>query len=278
MRTTALFLTALLALASPCLGKSPNGAPHKLTAVPKALDAFYPPKAGYPAYLVEMVKLDTSFSGIVAELMDGDLQGARSSFEEFKAKYRELAGLVPEWRRAYPLAPVEKLGKTLGSGDRGKIMAAFADVGRLCHECHTATMVPVQQKYHWGDFSSLQVKDPLSNDMVEYARFKKFLSANLAGITVNLKQGQTDAAVRHFQGLRARYEGLKETCKQCHTGQSRHYVDGSVDGLLDKLGEVLDSPNAPQAAGPLLQRFGAETCSKCHHVHVPAAVAKAAGN
>ncbi|HSG05574.1 MAG TPA: hypothetical protein VLB09_04160, partial [Nitrospiria bacterium] len=175
------------------LPEAAKGIPAALP-LPDSLNAFYPPAADRPVYLFRMLGLETSFSGIVVDLMEEDLEGARGSFEDFQKQYREIASMVPEWSKEYPEKPLQDLGAALASGDKRLAMNAFGAVGEICHRCHVATMVPVQQKYHWGDFRAITVKDPLSGEPTGYPQFKKYLASNLAGMTVNLRQGQTGNA------------------------------------------------------------------------------------
>ncbi|HEU5359900.1 MAG TPA: hypothetical protein VFU42_01955 [Candidatus Deferrimicrobiaceae bacterium] len=241
--------------------------------LPESLNAFYPPAADRPVYLFKMLGLETSFSGIVVDLMEGDLEGARGSFEDFRKQYREVAAMVPEWSQEYPEKPVKDLGEALASGDKGHAMNAFAAVGGICHRCHVATMVPVQQKYHWGDFSAITVQDPLSGEPTGYPKFKKYLASNLAGMTVNLRQGQTDNARRQFEGFRERFAALSGSCRGCHEKESRYFVDREMQDAVAELGRVFQSRSvSADAVGALAQKIGRESCSKCHLVHVPAAL------
>ena len=281
MRKATAVLVGILALVSTAhaagdrlpggLGRTPATNPF-----PRSLDAFYPPVADRPVYLFGMLGMDTSFSGIVVDLMEDDLDGARGSFEDFQRQYGEIAAMVPEWKGMYPAGNVKELGAALAAGDKGRAMGAFAAVGEICHRCHVATMVPVQQKYHWGDFGTITVKDPLSGQSTGYPQFKKMLAANLAGITVDLRQGQTDNARKQFEGFRARFEALGASCQGCHEKQSRSFVDREMRDAVEELGAVFQGRTvAPDAVTALVQRIGKESCSKCHLVHVPAAVAGA---
>ena len=81
----------------------------------------------------------------------------------------------------------------------------------------------MQQKYHWGDFGSISVRDPLSGTPTGYGQFKKFLAANLAGITVDLRQGQIDNARKQFEGFRARFAALGGSCGACHENRITSY-------------------------------------------------------
>ena len=275
------FLVSVGFLAMAMTTHAGTGDPHEGTGggtpipvLPGSLDAFYPPAADRPVFLFRMLELETSFSGIVVDLMEDDLDGAKRSFEDFRRQYREAAGMVPEWTEGYPEEAVRALGRALAGGDKGLAMGAFASVGEACHRCHAAAMVPVQQKYHWGDFGSLLIQDPLQGSPTGYGPFKKLLAANLAGVTVDLRQKQTDNARRQFEEFRARFAELRESCRGCHEKESRYFVDREMQETVEELGKVFRGPAVvADAAAELVQKIGRESCSKCHRVHVPAALA-----
>jgi len=253
--------------------KVPKAAAVRL---PASLDSFYPPKAQQPVHLLRMFSLGGLFSGIASDLAESDIQDARDVFEKFKKEYVEISKLVPEWKKAYPMGPVEDLGMALKLGDRGKVMPAFGKVGAVCHDCHVKYMPMTHQRYHWGDFSAIKVKDPLSNEEVPLTRLKQYLDSNFAGIGLNLERGQKEKARKQVQGFSARFQALKTTCGRCHTGEIKYYVDEGVQGLIEKLGQAIENPSTdPKTAVELIQRIGMESCFKCHLVHVPAALAKA---
>jgi cytochrome c553 len=279
MRKTGIVLVGILALVSTAHAGTdgrPGGTP-RVTAtsqLPGTLDAFYPPVADGPVYLFRMLGLETSFSGIIVDLMEDDLDGARGSFQDFQAQYRAIAAMVPEWEGEYPEREVRNLGKALAAGNKERATESFAAVGGICHRCHLSAMVPAQQRYHWGDFGSITVKDPLSGASTGYPQFKKYLAANLAGITVDLKQGQTANARKQFDGFRARFEALSGSCLGCHEKESRYYVNREMRDTVEELGQALGSRTIPpDAVMALVQKIGRESCSKCHLVHLPAALA-----
>jgi len=274
-----LILVGFLALAitahagAGTLPEAARGVPAA-SILPESLNALYPPVADRPLYLLKMLSLDTSFSGIVIDMMESDNEGAKGSFGEFQSQYRQLAGTVPEWKGEFPEEPVEELGRALASGDRGAAMKAYGAVGGICHRCHVATMVPVQQKYHWGEFSNVSVRDPLSGQETAFPQFKRFLSANLAGITVDLRQGQTENARRQFEGFRARFTALGGSCRACHEKEPRYFVDREIRATVEKIGKAFRSRTvSADEVNELVQKIGRESCSKCHRVHLPAALA-----
>lgn len=276
MRTTTAILLALFAMGFTGPAGAGGGNPAA-PALPETLDRWYPPAAGGPVYLFRMLDLDAYFSMIVVDLMENDLEGARGSFEGFESRYREAAGLVPEWKGEYPETPVRDLGRALAEGDRDRSLRAFAAVGETCHGCHLRTMVPVQQKYHWGDFGALSVTDPVSGAATGYPRFKQALAANLAGIPGNLRQGQTANARKQFEGFRARFRALADSCGGCHGEPSRYFVDRDVQAAVDGIGKAFAQEDvSAEAVTSLVREIGKESCSKCHRVHLPAAMAKAA--
>lgn len=281
MRMVTAVLAGFLAMASaaPVSADFPAGAGRgRAGTLPETLNSIYPPAAGQPIYLFRMLELETFFSGIVVDLMEDDIEGARSSFDGFAGKYREVSGIVPEWKSKYPGEPVKELGEALAAGDRKRAMSAFAEMGGICHRCHVETMVLVQQKYHWGDFGAIAVKDPLSGAATGYPQFKQYLAANLAGITVDLRQGQVDNARRQFQEFRARFQALADSCNGCHEKKSKYYVDSEVQDIVEEIGKAFTSRTvAADVVIALTQNIGRESCSKCHLVHLPAAFAGAAG-
>jgi hypothetical protein len=276
MATAVLAAILVLAPAAPeAGGRQTAGGPAGST-LPAGLDVHYPPAADQPVYLFAMLGLGDSLSGIVVDLMEDDIEGARASFEEFRRRYREAAGMVPEWKGEYPEEPVRELGAALAAGDKALSMKAFGAVDGVCHRCHVAAMVPAQQRYHWGDVGAMTVKDPVSGAATPYPQFKKFLAANLAGITLDLRQGQAENARKQFEGFRARFEALRGSCRGCHEGESRYFVDRDVQATVDEIGASLGNRTvAANAVTALTQRIGRESCSKCHLVHVPAALAGA---
>lgn len=245
------------------------------TPLPGSLDGLYPPKAPQPVFLIGMLGLGTRFSGIAADLSENAPQNAKADFDQFKAQYAEISKLVPEWRSKYPTGPVEELEKAFAAQDPGKVMAAYEKVGMVCHDCHASQITRVEQKYHWGNYDTIRVTDPLSKEQVPFTRLKQYLDANFAGISVSLERGDTKTAQRQFQGFNSRFQTLKESCTSCHNTERRYYVDESVQALIDNLGKALNSSSVdPKVLGPLMQGIGTESCAKCHHVHIPAAFAK----
>ena len=81
--------------------------------------------------LLGMLQLNAAFSSIVVDVLEGDPQGAKASFRNFRARYREAAAMVPEWTAYYPPEPVEALGRALENPDRERVMARQRVLARL---------------------------------------------------------------------------------------------------------------------------------------------------
>ncbi len=172
------------------------------------------------------------------------------------------------------MEPVEELGASLNTGNRGKVMTAYKKVARVCHECHVIYMPKAQQKYHWGKFYAIRIKDPLTHEELNYRRLNKYLDANFAGISVYAEHGQWEKSRRQLQAFNTRFQAMKETCKYCHGTERRYYVDESVQVLLGKLGQALSGSSIdPKMVEALTQEIGRESCFKCHLVHIPPAYA-----
>ena len=274
------------ALVSPSVGDGDSdsdsdshkgGGGHQL---PSSLDNFYPPKAKGPVWLIKMFGLSRPFSAIGIDLMEGNIKNVPLDFEMFKKQYKEVSLLIPEWTHDFPQEPVDNLGAALKSGDKKKIFEAMGKVGQVCHHCHEEYMAKVMIKYHWKDFATVKVKDPLSKQELNWNGFKRFLSSSFTGIGVNLQQGQKENAQKQYQGFKARFGALKEACHECHDDKEKnterkYFVDDNVTALIDQLGQALNASTVdPKAIGKLMQGIGRESCFKCHLVHVPPTILK----
>jgi len=153
-----------------------NSGLNDYASPPSSLDSFYPPNKNEPIYLLKMFELGKFFSGIVADLFENDLQNAKGNFERFKTEYIEVSKLVPEWEKDYPMGPLNELEIAFDTGIQGKVMAAIEKVGQTCHQCHVSNMAKVQQKYHWGDFETIKIKDPLTEEEVNFTQLKQGLN------------------------------------------------------------------------------------------------------
>jgi hypothetical protein len=138
-------------------------------------------------------------------------------------------------------------------------------------------MAAVQQRYRWGDFTVQTVKDPLAGDAtIPYTEFKRRLASTFTGITHNLRQGQTENARRQFRAFSARFITLRESCLACHTAPRRTFVSSDVQRLIEEIGIALKGMTSdPDLISRLSARIGQASCSACHLVHVPAAMAQA---
>lgn len=243
---------------------------------PGSLDNLYPPKAEAPILLLRMFDLANSLAGISVNFFENDLENAHAHYEKFKTQYSEIAKLVPEWERAYPMEPVEELGTAISSGDQEQVMAAFGKIDRVCYECHIANTSKVQQKYHWDDYHGLSMMDPVTKKEINFKQFKQQLWSSFGGIGVDLEEGQPENALKHFEDFKKRFQVLEETCEVCHETTREYYVDENAKLLIERLGAVLKSSSPElRVVGELSQEIGTESCLKCHRVHSPVAFAKA---
>ncbi|RQW03363.1 MAG: hypothetical protein EH225_07260 [Calditrichaeota bacterium] len=222
-----------------------------------------------------MLELGRSFSGMMVDLSEDDVENALSHFEKFRVQYNEVSKLVPEWEHYYSPVPVNELGKALKDGDPAIVMQAGQKVGGICAGCHGAFMSQAYYKYHWGNFHGIKIQDPVRQQEVSFQQFMLFLENSFTGITIDLEQGQAENARMHLQHFRDRFDVLEESCMNCHDSERYYFVDENVKNMIDKLGQVLStSPVDPEEIGTISKGIGMESCFKCHLVHVPAASAQ----
>jgi len=247
------------------------------SALPASLEDLYPPRSSAPTYLLNMYGLARTLSGTVGDVLEGDMENARSNFEAFKKAYTDNSALIPEWQAWYPIEPVERLGAAIASADPAKIMPAADEVGSVCHSCHLTYMAPVQHKFRWDDFAGIAVTDPLSGEQVSFARLMLMMSTNFDGIAGDLAQGQKENALSQFAGFSARFEAMANACTICHESERHYYVSEDISDLIAGLQGELSKPEVDMGiVGKLIQSIGQESCSKCHLVHIPAAYSQQA--
>lgn len=243
--------------------------------LPASLDNYYPPKAQGPAYLMAMQKLNMPLAGLVCDLFENDMDNVFMNFDRFKAEYSRVAGMVPEWAEMYPEAPLTGLEAALKSGDQGKVMGALDQIDGVCHGCHVKYMPAVQHRYHWGDFGTISVTDPVTGRDVPFKQFKLMMNTDMAGIGNDLEQNQIENAQKHAGDLASRYEAMTEICQICHDSEPKYFVDDDVRKTVQALLAAFDSnPVNGAEIGGLLQRIGGESCFRCHLVHIPGAYSK----
>jgi hypothetical protein len=243
---------------------------------PASLDAFYPPKSPAPAYQLKMFDLAAPFAGMIVKLNEGDRKAAKELFDAFRGQYTAVADMVPEWTSAYPAAPLDDLGALIEQAEPAKVLEAVGKVDAVCHACHVTHMAKVQYRYHWEDFSAISLSEPVTNRSLEFSEFMMSLELSVAGMGMELQGGSVEKARDHLGALRTKLETLKGACQVCHETERKYYVDAEVFALIEKLGTALKaSPPDGKLAGELSQQIAAESCGKCHLVHIPATYAKA---
>jgi cytochrome c556 len=242
-------------------------------ALPASLDAFYPPKANEPAFLIAMFGMTGLMQGALVDLMEQEPENAMKHFVQFKAKYQEVAKMVPEWESRFRIAPVAGLEAAVASGDLGAVMEAFEKLGGVCNSCHMDTWVAVQHRFHWGNFAGIRVTDPASKKELSFLQLMYLLEGSFFGIVIDLEEGQKDKAQKHFAEFQARFEALGESCGECHPTKRHYYVNDEITGMVAKMGEMLKQEQVDRdALMGIGMEIGEKSCGKCHRVHLPAAI------
>ncbi len=256
----------------------PDGRPsYTITKPPESMDQYYPPNTEAPIYLLEMFELEGAFSGVIANMQQGNFEAAQGAYQGFLAKYKELSEMVPEWKDYFDIEMVEALGKALQSGDPGQIQKAMGGVGETCGSCHKDNILGAWYRYSWKDFHEISVKDPLSGKEVGLKDYMHMLAGDFGGIGGALQQRQVEGARKAYQGFSSRMEGLTKVCENCHETERLYYVSEDVMDMLVAIGVELtnEKPN-PAQIGELSGQIGGASCRGCHLVHMPAAMVQEA--
>lgn len=250
---------------------------YAITKPPQSMDQYYPPKSEAPVYLLGMFELEGAFSGIMANMQQGNFEAAQGAYQGFLAKYKEFSEMVPEWKDYFDIELVEALGKALQSGNPEQIQQAMGGVGQGCGSCHNDNMLGTWYRYSWKNFHEISVQDPVSGKEAGLKDYMYMVAGDFGGIGGALQQGQTEGARMAYQSLNSRMEGLKKVCEDCHETERRYYVSEDVMDILATMGAELtkEKPN-PAKIGELSGQLGMVSCRGCHLVHMPAAMVQEA--
>lgn len=288
MRTTRLVtVLAALLLACACAPAAPDRSAEiaqlkaeveRLREIagppPASLDRLYPPAAKEPVFILAMHAQAEPLVGTVLKVTQGDMEGAKRYFGQFREAYAKASSLVPEWKEKFPSGPVDAIGAALEAGAPDKVMAAVGALGEsVCARCHMVNMPKVMQTKHWGDFSVISLTGPITRTPVPFPQFMFGLEVSFAGIGIELKEGHVDKAREYFAAFDGAMGELRTACAACHDSERKYFVDASVQSTIDALGAALKAPTPDVAAvGGLMGKIGMDSCRKCHLVHVPAAM------
>ncbi len=241
--------------------------------LPTSIENFYPPKAPAPIYMFKMLELADAVSCVMVNFEERDTLNLSTQLDRLQATCQEVSALVPEWQSEFPLTAIAELATAARSGDTPGFFHAAERIGTSCTQCHVAHLADVQHRFHWPEFSGLSPTDPVTGKSLPFSQFKHLLAASFSGIGLSLREGQKQAAVRHFNEFGRRLDELAENCTACHDTPRMYYVDESVKAMTAQLGKALDSePMDAKAVEGLVRGIGTASCQKCHLVHVPAAL------
>lgn len=237
--------------------------------LPASLANHYPPVANHEVFYEYMHDMERTLGAAEVNLREGDMENALAAFEAFKAKYLNIATLVPEWKHYLDIEVFDVISAALSSGDQGAVMAGFQRLGASCDKCHHDNMARVTLLYRWQRMHEMAVDDPVTGKEMPFKLFKHELGYNFNGIGVDLMEGQLSGAKTHFDEFKQRFDALADTCMECHEVERRYYVDPEVQSMVADLGEQLQSeqPDTKRIMGTM-QSIGNSSCDKCHKVHV----------
>ncbi len=214
---------------------------------PASLDQYFPPTAQAPVYLIEMFNVAGPFGAIGGALQGQDMAGVKANFAAFQTLYTKMSTMVPEWTSRFKMDTVTALGKAIDSGNPAQIGPAMAAVGQVCADCHLLYLVKTQQKYHWRDFDTIRLTDPVSGRELAWVEYKTAMAGSYEGMLGALQAGKVDQARQTFQSFRSQFDTMAaDGCKQCHADPvskqeipRKYYVDADSKALIAQIGTAL---------------------------------------
>jgi hypothetical protein len=112
------------------------------------------------------------------------------------------------------------LEKALDSRDYGKIDPAIRGVGKTCAECHQEHRLEVWYKYHWKDFETIKIPDPVSNKLLGFIEYMFGLHHSYSAANTYLSEekagGKFNKTIEALYDLQKRVEALNVGCRNVH--------------------------------------------------------------
>ena len=143
-------------------------------------------------------------------LTDGNMDKAKEYFVAFKAEYLKISKMVPEWSKHFPSEPMDNLEKALDSGDPVKILPAVQGVGKTCAECHQEHRPEVWYKYHWKDFETIKIPDPVTVKLLGFVEYMFGLHHSYSATNTYLSEekagGNLTKQLRHYTILKKEWK------------------------------------------------------------------------
>ena len=250
---------------------------YEIKLPPKSLDQYYQKEPS--DFLMAMFGVLGPMGAMETHLKDGNMDKAKEYFVAFKTEYFKLSKMVPEWSKHFPSEPMDNLEKALDSGDPVKIQPAVQGVGKTCAACHQEHLPEVWYKYHWKDFETIKIPDPVSNKLLGFVEYMFGLHHSYSATNTYLSEekagGKFNKTIEALYDLEKRVEALNVGCKECHGKEDKrkYFTSPDIIDLLSTARYELQKtkPNIENVAKSI-QGAGMQSCYKCHLVHVPAAI------
>lgn len=251
----------------------PTVTPSMLKKLPQSIDQYY--QSMPPMFMMNMLKLGSSFVGIIVNVEDGDMANAKNSSEGFFTNYNKTSVMVPEWSHYFNITLAEKLVQSVNAGNTSQIFQAVYNIGKTCDNCHRDNQPKVWAKYHAKDFRNVTINTTNPNESVlPWSDAKMmYLVTGFDGITTNAMEGQTDKAIVRFEQFRTMFNNMAEACTQCHMEKPKAFVGKDIKDAISDLGNETYNRNMTGIMH-YIEKIGHNSCHQCHMVHKPSQILK----
>lgn len=243
-------------------------------SLPPALDKLYKgsvPETPSSTYIAEMFKLADPLVGIGVNVQEGDMANARANFTEFKAQYKTLSKMVPQWKGYWDINPVNQLESDLNNNNVPAIFIDIGKIGQICSKCHGNEMPQVWAKYYWNDFDTVNVSTPEGN-LTWTDAMTKYLDTGFSGIGLNIREGKQQDALNSSILFKTMMLNFKQACNDCHKTPRYYFVSDDDFSQIDEMQHDIETGNFSGAQNVQIQL--GDACIRCHIIHVPAQAMK----
>ena len=240
----------------------------RLGVPPKSLDKYYPPNSEKYEYLMNMYKASISFTGLSTSLREQDWKRAEKWAESLKNAYLKIGELVPEWDKVLRKKEANALVKAVKERNIRQIQFFANAVGRTCSKCHERYMASTKLLYHFPDFDTVTLEDPITGADYEVADYMAKMTTSFKLLNVYMSDGLTKKAKKAGMNFVKRLKGLTQMCSECHTNKLSEeiYFGKQFNQKVKELETAIKNLDGKKISQTFAW-INMNNCSKCHNVH-----------
>ncbi|WP_457622184.1 hypothetical protein [Persephonella sp.] len=241
----------------------------RLKEPPGELKKYYPPESdGYP-FVELMHNLSISLTATISSIEEKDWKRGERWVLAFKKNYFEIGKKVRKWDKLLKKKAVENLVLSVQKKDLKGFKQNLQIVGKSCIQCHKNYKISTRVIYRFPSFHAVSIEDPVTEREISYEDYMKKMTDDMKRLKIYVLDGKRKKALRSGVDFVKRFESLKQSCSDCHSGEdsTNLYFSDKVKKGLSMVKDGLRRIEKDKIFEGL-KFIGVYNCTKCHNTHI----------